>query len=212
MSTPIFITGTDTDVGKTFVSALLVKKWRCNYWKPIQTGLDSDPGDTATVEKLLAQSGGAPKESEILPPALEFKKPLSPWRCTVLENRQAIDVNSMKLPAFTNQSKYTIVEGAGGVFVPLTETKFTPSLIKHFNAKAIVVARSELGTLNHTLLTLEALKAQHVEVIGVILNGEINEDNCTALKELGVSIIAQVPLAKSLNDVMDCIPDISELL
>lgn len=207
MHTSIFVTGTDTDIGKTFISALLVKAWKCNYWKPIQTGLNEDPGDTATVERLLTESGGIPESTTIFKPALEYQKPLSPWRCTVLEKENAIDLSLINLPRVNNNS-ITVVEGAGGVLVPITKDATTVDLIKHLEIPVLVVARPNLGTLNHTLMTLETLKHNDIKVLGVVLNGDINEDNASTLKELGVKILAQIPLSKNLNDAVDLIPSL----
>jgi dethiobiotin synthase len=204
----IFVTGTDTDVGKTFISALLVKRWNCDYWKPLQTGLDEDPGDCSTVERLLLESGQMPSQTTIHQPAHSYRKPLSPWRCTILENSPQIDIDTFTIPT----DKFTIIEGAGGVLVPITKEATTIDLIKKFDIPTIVVARSTLGTLNHTLLTLEILKAAGVKVLGVILNGEINEDNALTLKELGVNIIAQIPKAKNLNEVVHRIPSLKSLI
>ncbi|GMM31663.1 dethiobiotin synthase [Martiniozyma asiatica (nom. inval.)] len=216
MSSPtarIFVTGTDTDIGKTFVSALLVKCWGLNYWKPIQTGLSEDPGDTATVNRLLESSGGIPKASTIFEPACTYLKPLSPWRCTVLENREEIKLDNFKLPVINenNSSTGIIIEGAGGLLVPISKNIFTTNLIKHLNASVILVASSELGTLNHTLMSMEILKQNDIPVIGIILNGNINEDNAQTLSELGIKIIAQIPKAKNLEDVVPCIPKFEEL-
>lgn len=210
MTTPIFITGTDTDIGKTFISALLVKKWGCNYWKPIQTGLDSDPGDTATVQELLKNSGGIPETTEILDPTLIYMKPLSPWRCTVLENKPSIQIDKIDLPQIKspNKSAYTIVEGAGGLLVPISKGTFTTDIIKHLGASVILVARSDLGTLNHTLMSLEILKQHDIPVLGVVMNGKLNNDNSLTLSELGVNVLAQIPIANNLNEVFDRIPSI----
>ncbi|KAG0682705.1 dethiobiotin synthase [Pichia californica] len=215
MTTPIFITGTDTDIGKTFISALLIEAWGCNYWKPIQTGLDSDPGDTFTIKKLLEQSLGVPKTTTIFQPQLEYMKPLSPWRCTILENKPSINIEELKFPATKDNltgSKYTIVEGAGGILVPINKTSYTTDIIKHLDASVIIVARSELGTLNHTLMTVEILKQNKIPILGVILNGDINNDNALTLSELNVKIIAQIPKANSLKDVVDLVPALETIL
>lgn len=203
----IFVTGTDTDVGKTFISALLVKKWNCEYWKPLQTGLDEDPGDCATVQRLLNESNAEFTNIKIHQPALSFRKPLSPWRCTVLENTPQIDVDSLTVPT----DKVTVIEGAGGILVPITKDRTTIDLIKKFNTPTIIVARSGLGTLNHTLLTLQVLKDANIDVLGVVLNGKTNKDNTTTLKELGVNIIAEIPPATTLNDVIHLVPSLSSL-
>lgn len=204
----IFVTGTDTDVGKTFISALLVKKWDCEYWKPLQTGLDEDPGDCFTVQRLLDESHTESKNIKIHQPALSFRKPLSPWRCTVLENTPEIDIDSFIVPT----NKFTLIEGAGGILVPIAKDRTTIDLIKKVNTPTIVVARSGLGTLNHTLLTLQVLNDSNVDVLGVILNGELNDDNATTLRELGVNIIAEIPPAKTLNDVLHLIPPLDNLI
>jgi len=202
----IFITGTDTDIGKTFVSAALVEKWNCNYWKPIQTGLSCDPGDTATVQKLVQRDKYFPCLEK---PAIEYQIPLSPYRCSVLEDKSEIDLTFIKIPQkFNNSSKPLIIEGAGGVFVPLTKKLITTDLIKHLHVPTIIVARSGLGTLNHTLLTIEHLKLHGVQILGVILNGDLNCDNRKCLEEFGVKVIAQIPRAATIKDVQQFIPDL----
>jgi dethiobiotin synthase len=201
----IFVTGTDTDVGKTFISALLCKRWNANYWKPIQTGLETDPGDTATVSRLIGIKF-------LQQPALTYQKPLSPWRAVVLEGREPIDLEQIKVPVFTDNEKPLIIEGAGGVYVPLTEKHITTDLIGSLKCPTIVVARSELGTLNHTLLTIEHLQNRHIPVLGVILNGNINEDNAEALRAFGVRILCQIPHADNLNDVVPLIPVLADVL
>lgn len=208
--TSIFITGTDTDIGKTFVSAALVQKWGANYWKVIQTGLESEPEDTKTIQQLIKDPAQRPP---IVQPGLVYDKPLSPWRCTVLENKPQIDISSLQIPTELQQSdKPLILEGAGGVYVPITGSKITTDIIHHFDVPVIVVARSELGTLNHVLLTIEHLKYNRVEILGVILNGPPNEDNAKCLQAYGVTILAQIPTAESIDAVQDFIPPLTEVL
>jgi dethiobiotin synthetase len=214
MMTPrIFIAGTDTDIGKTFISALLVKKWAFDYWKPIQTGLEEDQGDTKTVVDLLNQCGGVPEQSTIFEPALTYMKPLSPWRCTVLENREAIDVQGIAVPSTDQKtlSNGMIIEGAGGLLVPIGKGTFTTDLIKQLDASVILIARSELGTLNHTLMSIEILKQNGIPIHGVVLNGRLNKDNKLALSELGVRILAEVPTVESLDHAIDLVPDFNML-
>lgn len=213
MTPRVFVAGTDTDIGKTFISALLVKKWEFDYWKPIQTGLSEDQGDTKTVKQLLRESGGIPRTSNIFEPTLTYMKPLSPWRCTVLEKQSSINVESIEIPVSENERALNgmIIEGAGGLLVPISKNSFTTDLIRKLDASVILVARSELGTLNHTLMSLEILKQNKIPVIGVILNGALNGDNAAALSELGVRIIAQVPIVKSLDEAIDYIPTIDLL-
>lgn len=205
MACKIFITGTDTDVGKTFISALLCSKWKANYWKPIQTGLETDQGDTSTVLDLVG------RDLNYSSPALQYQKPLSPWRACVLENKPIIDISKITIPDGLDKSTL-IIEGAGGVFVPITDKLITTDLIRHFDIPVIVVAKSELGTLNHTLLTVEHLKNNNVKILGVILNGDINNDNAEALKKYGVNIIAQIPRATSIREVEHLIPDLQNTI
>lgn len=201
----IFVTGTDTDVGKTFISALLCKRWNANYWKPIQTGLETDFGDTATVSQLLRTHCSQQ-------PALVYQKPLSPWRAVVLEGREPIELKQIEVPEFAENEKPIIIEGAGGVYVPLTEKLITTDLIEYLKCPTIVVARSGLGTLNHTLLTIEHLRSRHICVLGVILNGDINEDNAQALMAFGVRILCKIPQADSMDDVVSLIPALADVL
>lgn len=207
MTRKIFITGTDTDVGKTFISALLYKKWSTSYWKPIQTGLDSDDGDTKNVKKLIG------KDLITAPPTFEYQLPLSPWRACVLEQRDSIDIEKITVPEklIQDSNRPLIIEGAGGVFVPITENLITTDLIKQLDCPVIIVARSELGTLNHTLLTIEHLKQRNVKILGVILNGDLNLDNAETLRKFGVNIICQIPKAESLDDVLHLVPDFNDV-
>lgn len=134
---------------------------------------------------------------------------MSPWRCTILENKEEIDITKLNLPPTTNT---IIVEGAGGVLVPFTKDKFTTDVIHHLNTPVILIARSKLGTLNHTLLSLEVMKARGNNVVGVILNGEIDDDNLKALEALGARIIAQIPHTSKIEDVLHLIPPLEEVL
>ena len=151
----IFVTGTDTDVGKTFISALLVQKWMANYWKPIQTGLDEDQGDTVSMQELCSRSEHVPI---YFPPRHIFQKPLSPLEAMNYEPEHEVLISDFSSPD-EDMTTPLVAEGAGGVYVPLTKKlEVTSHLIKHLvkvssrPVKIVVVARSGLGTLNHTLL------------------------------------------------------------
>lgn len=188
-----FVTGTDTDVGKTYVSACLSKALNAIYWKPMQTGLNCDPGDTENVQQLASLS-----DDQILPPLIELQEPLSPEEAARRENIK-LDIGQLDL-LLPWQEKAYIVEGAGGVFVPIAESQFMIELMKKINLPVIIVARTELGTLNHTLLTLEVLRKHHVPIAGVILNGTPNPANKEAIERHGkVKIIAEVPRMEMLS-------------
>ncbi|KHC70805.1 dethiobiotin synthase [Candida albicans SC5314] len=207
----VFITGTDTDVGKTFISALLTKAWDANYWKPIQTGLESCQGDTETVQKLTNLS-----EDRFERPQIELNIPLSPWRAAIKENKPQTKVNEIAIPAkFLNSSRPLIIEGAGGLYVPINETEITTDLILHFDIPVILVARSGLGTINHTLLSLEHLKNRGIHKVYVVMNGPINTDNAEAIKRFskGIKIIANIPHSKSneIESLFSYVPSLDSI-
>jgi len=182
----IFVTGTDTDVGKTVVSSWLVYHLKADYWKPIQTGHDLDKN---TVQRL-AHIPDSECTQRIKQSVYQLNSPLSPHAAAELEN-VTIDIDKISAPESNNSM---IIEGAGGVLVPLTKKLFMIDLIKKLNMPVIVVARSTLGTINHTCLTLEALRAKNIPVIGVVMSGTPNPSNKQAIEHYGkVKVIAEIP-------------------
>lgn len=181
----IFVTGTDTGVGKTLVCAALMTAFdSAYYWKPVQTGSEEGT-DTDWIRSVT----GLPKE-RFLPEAYCFKKPLSPHVASAFEG-ESIDVNSIRLPQLEGR---LIVEGAGGVMVPLNDRHLMIDLMKQLGLPVLVVARSTLGTINHTLLTLLALRNAGLHVSGVIMNGPLNEYNRHAIEHFGkIKVLAQIP-------------------
>ena len=167
----IFITGTDTNIGKTLVSSWLCLHTRYDYFKPLQTG-SSEGKDSEVVAQLAGPKIHA--ESYV------YKAPLAPAAAAALE-KQSIDIHTIKLP----DVPHLIVEGAGGLMVPINPHTLMIDLIKLFSIPVILVARSSLGTINHTLLSLEALRARNVEVLGVITSGLFNHPNCDAIEFYG---------------------------
>ncbi|QCO19024.1 dethiobiotin synthase (plasmid) [Azospirillum brasilense] len=187
----VFVTGTDTGVGKTLVSACLARAWDAAYWKPLQTGLKDEAGDTPTVAALAA----LPAE-RVHPPAYALAEPLSPHAAAELEG-VAIDAGALALPA---TDRPLVVEGAGGLLVPVTEDVFIIDLIARFGLPVVLVARSTLGTINHTLLSLEALRARGLAVAGVVLNGPPNPANRAAIERFGkVRVLAEIPTLSRLD-------------
>jgi dethiobiotin synthetase len=177
----VFITGTDTDVGKTFVSKWLCYHFNLKYFKPIQTGI-LEIKDKDTIEAFCQTK---PHES-----IFEFMHPLSPDQAALLENK-VIDQTLIRLP----QTSDLLVEGAGGLFVPVNDKVFMIDLIKELNLPVILVTRSTLGTINHTLLSLEALKQRDIKVLGVIMNGPLNELNKQSIQRFThVPILHELPL------------------
>lgn len=181
----VFVTGTDTGVGKTLVSACLARAWNAAYWKPLQTGIKDEPGDTPTVTDL---AGLTP--DRLHPPAYALGEPLSPLAAAELEG-VAIDLDRLALP---ETDRPLVVEGAGGLMVPVTGDAHIIDLIARFGLPVVLVARSTLGTINHTLLSLEALRARNLPVAGVVLNGPPNPGNRAAIERFGnVRVLAEIP-------------------
>jgi dethiobiotin synthase len=188
----LFVTGTDTDAGKTVISALLTLALDAHYWKPIQSGVNED-SDTRDVRALT----GLPQE-RFLPEAYRLTEPLSPHEAAAIDGVR-IDLDAITLPALP-QDAPLVVEGAGGLMVPLNTEALMLDLITRLGLPVVVVARSGLGTINHTLLTLAALRAAGAEVAGVIMNGPPHPANADAIAHFGrVPVLAQVPMLDDLS-------------
>ena len=192
----VFVTGTDTGIGKTLVSACLVRAWDAEYWKPLQTGLDEDPGDTAVVRSLVGDA------ASIHPPALALRAALSPEDAAALEQVE-FDPDMLGLPNATGprgDQVPLVVEGAGGVLVPIGGGLLMTDLIVRLGLPVVLVARSSLGTINHTLLSLEALRRRGIIVVGVVLNGPPSPGNRAAIERHGkVRVIAELPWQDPLD-------------
>ncbi len=190
--TGFFVTGTDTNVGKTVLSALLVAALDATYWKPVQTGA-IEGTDRESVRLWTEVS-----EDRLPLERYRFDPPVSPH----LASRQAgiqIALEEFKLPAAPAGRKW-IVEGAGGVMVPLNERDLMRDLIRRIGFPAIVAARTALGTINHTLLTLAALRELHIPICGVVLIGDENIENRRAIERYGnVRVLGLIPTLKSVN-------------
>lgn len=171
----VFVTGTGTGVGKTVVSAGLASALDGDYWKPVQTGCLED-SDTDTVTRLAALGPGRTH-----PPAHVYQAPLSPHEAARLEGA-AIDLADFALPG---TDRALVVEGAGGLLVPLNDRHTMADLMSRLGLPCVLVALSGLGTINHTLLSLEALKARHIPLLGVVMNGEPNAANADAIRSFG---------------------------
>lgn len=186
MSSPVqlLVCGTDTDVGKTVVSALLVQGLGAHYWKPVQSGTDGG-GDTGRVQQLL----GLPPE-RVWPEAYRLTAPVSPhWSAE--RDGISIDPARLALPAGDGP---LVVETAGGLLVPLRRNWLQIEQIAVWGLPVLLVARSGLGTLNHTLLSLEALSRRSIPVLGLVLNGDPHPDNPRTLEALGgVPVLAELP-------------------
>ena len=173
----IVITGTDTGVGKTLFAAALTGALGAHYWKPVQSGPDDEGGsDSERVARLT----GIPA-TQVLPEVYRLAEPLSPHRAAELDG-VAIDPARLVLPEVAGA---LVVEGAGGVLVPLTREVLYADVFARWGAPVVIVARTGLGTINHTLLSLEALRARGVPVLGVAFSGEANDDNEATICAMG---------------------------
>jgi dethiobiotin synthetase len=188
----LFITGSDTDIGKTVVAAALMHRYRrlgnVRYWKPIQTGIEQDD-DTATVKRL-----GACRDSELFHQGIRLPRPLSPHHAARLNNTRISIPDLRKLIDSEANSYRWVVEGAGGVMVPINESEFMADLMAVLALPVLVATRSTLGTINHTLLTLHALRSRSLNVVGVVMIGEKNRDNRHAIERYGkIDVLGEMP-------------------
>lgn len=178
-----FITGTDTDVGKSVAAAWCMLHLDANYWKPTQSGLEPTT-DTKVIQDITQY----PKE-RFFKETYRLTQPLSPHE-SAKRDGVTINMDDFQIPE-TNRS--LIIEGAGGLMVPLNKDNYVIDLIKQLGAPAILVARSGLGTINHTVLSLEAMRARNIDIKGVIISGSKMPHNREAIEEYGkVPIIAEI--------------------
>ena len=176
----IFVTGTDTGVGKSYVAALLSVGLAAAYWKPVQSGAERDA-------VWIREATDLPPE-RLLPESYCLREPLSPHEAARREGVR-IEMDRLVLPV----QERLVVEGAGGVMVPLNDEHLMIDLIADFALPVLVVARSELGTINHTLLTLDQLRRRSCSVLGVVVNGPANPANCRAIADYGqTSVLAAI--------------------
>ena len=180
-----FIAGTDTGIGKTLVSAVLARALRASYWKPIQSGIDDDVSDHDSVKQLT----GLPAE-HFFPSSYLLKASLSPNQAADLENT-IIDLNNCKMPT---ASRSLIIEGAGGVCVPLNNTETLLDLMLKLNLPIVIVSHGKLGTINHTLLTIKVLRQYGLTIHGVIFNGAISKASQQNIEQWGnVRTLLHIP-------------------
>jgi len=187
MSAPRFVvTGTDTGIGKTVFAAALVQALGATYWKPVQVGFDADGGtDSDTVTALAGIA-----LDRILPEAYRLATPCSPHRAAEIDG-VAIDPDLLALPDIPAP---LIVEGAGGVLVPLTRSLTFANVFARWATPVVLVASTRLGTINHSLLSIEALRTRGVPILGIAYTGEANEDSERTIAEMaGVRRLGRMP-------------------
>jgi len=184
-----FVTGTDTNVGKTVLSALLVAALDAIYWKPVQTGAME-----GTDREAVRAWAEIPEERLPLE-RYRFDAPVSPHLAS-REEKVRIDLDAFELPNASRDDKW-IVEGAGGVLVPLNERDLMRDLMRRIGFPVIIAARTALGTINHTLLTLAALREANLPISGVVMIGERNDENRLAIERYGEACV--IPTLRKID-------------
>ncbi len=181
---PIFITGIGTGIGKTITSAVLTEKLKADYWKPIQSG-DLDESDTLKVKSLVSNT-----KTVFHPETYRLTQPYSPHKSAAIDG-VVIDINAFSIPDTDNT---LIIEGAGGLMVPLNEHDLMIDLIKKLQAEVILISQNYLGSINHTILSWKALQQQDIPIKGVIFNGETDtESERYILQYTGLKLIGKIP-------------------
>ncbi|MEW6598526.1 MAG: dethiobiotin synthase [Pseudomonadota bacterium] len=175
MIRPLLVVGTDTGVGKTIVSAALVGQLRAHYWKPVQSGLEEET-DSELVRRLCGL-----EFDPVLPEAYRLQTPCSPHEAARIDGVE-IDPDRLVPPRVAGP---LVIEGAGGVLTPLRLDLVYADVFARWNARAVVVARTSLGTINHCLLTLEAVRTRGVEIAGVVFSGEAEPVAEAAIEAIG---------------------------
>jgi dethiobiotin synthetase len=187
-----FITGTDTGIGKTVTSALLCAALDAIYWKPIQTGAREGTDRAAVMQMASLLS------TRTIPEAYCFTPPVSPHLAAQLAGAR-IDLRNIRIPklaAFEN----LIAEGAGGVLVPVNDKQLMTALMQRLKLPILLVARSSLGTINHTMLSVAALRAASLDIRGVVMVGKPNVENRKAIEHYGnVHVVGLIPPLRRLN-------------
>jgi dethiobiotin synthetase len=187
-----FVTATDTEIGKTFVSSMLTLGLSAGYWKPIRTGMPYTDTDYVREHTGL-------DDSHFFKESYMFAPHISPHEAARMKG-VTIDLAKIQIPDF-NPLPHLVVEGAGGVMVPLNDKETILDLILHLGLPVLIVVRSTLGTINHTTLTVDKLRQHNVPIIGVVMNGPRHESNRKAIEHY-----AQVPVLAEVETMSTVTP------
>ncbi len=191
----LFITGSDTGVGKTVLSALLTAALDAAYWKPIQSGA---LGGRAETDREAVRRWAKPPEDCIFPEAFVFDPAVSP-HLAAREAGITIDLGTIRKPTPGN-GRRLIMEGAGGALVPINEHDLMLDLMGHLDAVVVIATRSSLGTINHTLLTVNAVRGAGLDLLGVVMIGEENTENRRAIEHYGnVPVVGWIPVLPQIH-------------
>ena len=186
----IFVAGTGTGVGKTVTAAVLTETLHADYWKPVQCG-NLEQTDTNVVQSLVSNH-----VTKFYPETYLLRTPSSPHFAA---KQEGVEINPVKINAPENEIR-TVIEGAGGLMVPLSKDYLVIDLIKHLGASVVLVSKNYLGSINHTLLSIESLKQREIDVLGIIFNGENFFDNEEIIHHFTqVSFLGEIDKANELN-------------
>jgi len=186
----IFITGIDTNVGKTIVSAIVAEALGADYWKPVQAGALADT-DSMLVKKLVSNPRTKIHKENFL-----LTKAMSPHAAAALDHKR-ITLSSLKPPATQNT---LIIEGAGGIMVPLSTNQLVIDHVKKLKCSVLLVSKNYLGSINHSLLTLEALKKRRIKVFGIVFIGKPNAASQKIIAQYGkAAVLGFVKPEKTIN-------------
>jgi dethiobiotin synthetase len=188
---PVFVTGTGTDVGKSLASAILVKALTADYWKPVQAGYDEGT-DSECISQLVSDV-----ESKVHPELYKLKLAASPHLAARQEGIE-IDINRIAA-SVPSSNKQLVIEGAGGIMVPLNSHEFVIDLISKLNARVILVSRNYLGSINHSLLTAFLCRQKKLDVIGWIFNDEYGEYTDEIAYWSGYPVIGNIPRLREVS-------------
>jgi dethiobiotin synthetase len=191
MRKPIFITGIGTGVGKTVAAAIVTEALNADYWKPVQSGYEEGT-DHDTVQSLISN-----KHSQFHPEVYKLLLPASPH---IAAREEGITIELSKLVAHKpNTHNHLVIEGAGGLLVPVNDQQFIADMIPALDARVILVSRNYLGSINHSLLTAEACRQRNIEVIGWLFNDQFMQYEEEIVGWTGIRTLGSIPLAAKLD-------------
>lgn len=185
-----FITGIGTEVGKTIASAVITQALKADYWKPVQAG-ELNHSDQMKVEALIDNN-----LTKFHPEAYKLKQPISPHAAAERDGVE-IDISSLKIPHTIN---HLVIEGAGGLLVPLNNKDTILNLIESLKCEVILVSRHYLGSINHTLMSINVLQQKNIPIKGILFNGKENKDTESIITKMsGVNIMGRIDELDDLN-------------
>ena len=191
MSARIVVAGTDTEIGKTVFAAGLADLLGANYWKPIQAGLEGE-----TDSHIVARLGGL-SDDRIVPELYRLQTPASPHHAAAIDGVH-IAVDSLDVP--DTGGRALVIEGSGGLLVPLNRTTLYIDVFARWHIPVVLCARTALGTINHSLLSIEALRNRNIELLGIAFIGESNPESERVICEIGrVRRLGRLPRLSPLN-------------